>query len=88
MVDNGFAMLTSYFFASFLGKKEVQDHREQLSLAKRYAESIAVITPELAKEFLEVCLYFDLNVKHHTLNLFFFFLTFICPSPLFSISYF
>ncbi|KAF2293540.1 hypothetical protein GH714_002569 [Hevea brasiliensis] len=30
-------------------KKEVEDRREQLSAAKRHAESIAVITPELEK---------------------------------------
>ena len=37
-----------------LGKKEVQNFREQLLEAKREAEAIAVITPELEKEFLEV----------------------------------
>ncbi|KAG8646239.1 hypothetical protein MANES_10G136400v8 [Manihot esculenta] len=35
-------------------KKEVENHREQLSAAKRHAESIAVITPKLAKAFLEM----------------------------------
>ncbi|PON84829.1 Structural maintenance of chromosomes protein [Trema orientale] len=34
--------------------KEVHNLQEQLSIAKRRAESIAVITPELAKEFLEM----------------------------------
>ncbi|RVW40769.1 hypothetical protein CK203_080690 [Vitis vinifera] len=36
------------------GKKEVEDHRQQLAAAKRHAESIAVITPVLEKAFLEV----------------------------------
>ncbi|KAF8398367.1 hypothetical protein HHK36_017294 [Tetracentron sinense] len=35
-------------------KKEADDCREQLSAAKRHAESIAVITSELAQEFLEM----------------------------------
>lgn len=35
-------------------KKEVEHCRKQLSDAKRQAESIAVITPELEKEFLEM----------------------------------
>ncbi|XP_062174170.1 structural maintenance of chromosomes protein 5 isoform X2 [Alnus glutinosa] len=35
-------------------KKEVDDRRQQLSVAKRHAESIAMITPELEKEFLEM----------------------------------
>lgn len=38
----------------FPGKKEVEDYLQQLSAAKKYAESIAAITPELEKEFLEV----------------------------------
>lgn len=50
-------MLTAYNFASCQGNKEVRNFQEQLSAAKRRAESIAVITPELEKEFLEVCLY-------------------------------
>ncbi|XP_057977926.1 structural maintenance of chromosomes protein 5 isoform X2 [Malania oleifera] len=35
-------------------KKEVEDCRHQLSIAKRHAESIAIITPELGKAFLEM----------------------------------
>ncbi|XP_048329060.2 structural maintenance of chromosomes protein 5-like isoform X2 [Ziziphus jujuba] len=35
-------------------KKVVEDYRQQLSAAKRHAESIAAITPELEKEFLEM----------------------------------
>ncbi|XP_059651902.1 structural maintenance of chromosomes protein 5 [Cornus florida] len=35
-------------------KKEVEDCREQLSAAKRRAESIALITPELEQAFLEM----------------------------------
>ncbi|KAJ6424716.1 hypothetical protein OIU84_025474 [Salix udensis] len=35
-------------------KKETEDHRQQLLAAKRHAESIAIITPELEKAFLEV----------------------------------
>ncbi|XP_024025820.1 structural maintenance of chromosomes protein 5 [Morus notabilis] len=35
-------------------KNVVQNYREQLQNAKRLAESIAVITPELEKEFLEM----------------------------------
>ncbi|KAL0561835.1 hypothetical protein IC582_002280 [Cucumis melo] len=35
-------------------KKEVEDYLQQLSAAKKYAESIAAITPELEKEFLEM----------------------------------
>ena len=50
-------MLTAYHFASFQGNKEVRNFQEQLLAAKRHAEAIAVITPQLEKEFLEVCLY-------------------------------
>lgn len=35
-------------------QKEVESHRQQLAAAKRHAESIAVITPELEKSFLEM----------------------------------
>ncbi|XP_011047356.1 PREDICTED: structural maintenance of chromosomes protein 5-like isoform X2 [Populus euphratica] len=35
-------------------KKETEDHRQQLLAAKRHAESIAIITPELEKAFLEM----------------------------------
>ncbi|KAK9283376.1 hypothetical protein L1049_011618 [Liquidambar formosana] len=35
-------------------KKEVEDCRQQLSAAKRHAELIAMITPELEKAFLEM----------------------------------
>ncbi|XWS42860.1 hypothetical protein CRYUN_Cryun16bG0050800 [Craigia yunnanensis] len=35
-------------------EKDVQDCYQQLSAAKRHAESIAIITPELAKLFLEM----------------------------------
>ncbi|KAB1224969.1 Structural maintenance of chromosomes protein 5 [Morella rubra] len=35
-------------------KKEAENCRQQLSVAKRCAESIAMITPELEKEFLEM----------------------------------
>ncbi|KAG7945745.1 hypothetical protein I3843_14G004900 [Carya illinoinensis] len=35
-------------------KKDVEGCRQQLSVAKRHAESIAIITPELEKEFLEM----------------------------------
>ncbi|KAF3437342.1 hypothetical protein FNV43_RR20095 [Rhamnella rubrinervis] len=35
-------------------KKAVEDFRQQLSAAKRHAESIAVITPDLEKEFMEM----------------------------------
>uniref|UniRef100_A0A7N0USJ7 Structural maintenance of chromosomes protein 5 n=1 Tax=Kalanchoe fedtschenkoi TaxID=63787 RepID=A0A7N0USJ7_KALFE len=35
-------------------KKEVEGCREQLLAAKRHAESIAIITPELQKDFLEM----------------------------------
>ncbi|XP_052193685.1 structural maintenance of chromosomes protein 5 [Diospyros lotus] len=35
-------------------KKEVEDCRRQLSAAKRHAESIAIITPELEQAFLEM----------------------------------
>ncbi|XP_020532841.1 structural maintenance of chromosomes protein 5 isoform X2 [Jatropha curcas] len=35
-------------------KKEVEEHRQRLSVAKRHAESISVITPELEKAFLEM----------------------------------
>ncbi|CAK7330929.1 unnamed protein product [Dovyalis caffra] len=38
----------------FDAKKETEDRRQQLLAAKRHAESIAVITPELEKAFLEV----------------------------------
>ncbi|KAF2319638.1 hypothetical protein GH714_017777 [Hevea brasiliensis] len=38
----------------FICKKEVEDRQEQLSAAKRHAESIAVITPGLAKAFYEM----------------------------------
>nr|CAN60783.1 hypothetical protein VITISV_022453 [Vitis vinifera] len=41
-------------FSGNHGKKEVEDHRQQLAAAKRHAESIAVITPVLEKAFLEV----------------------------------
>lgn len=41
----------------FSGKQEVEHCRKQLSDAKRQAESIAFITPELEKEFLEVWLH-------------------------------
>ncbi|XP_050212137.1 structural maintenance of chromosomes protein 5 isoform X2 [Mercurialis annua] len=34
--------------------KEVEEHREQLSSAKRDAESVCIITPELEKAFLEM----------------------------------
>ncbi|CAK9152291.1 unnamed protein product [Ilex paraguariensis] len=34
-------------------KKEVEDYRQQLSAAKKHAESVALITPELEKAFLE-----------------------------------
>ncbi|KAA8515642.1 hypothetical protein F0562_018747 [Nyssa sinensis] len=35
-------------------KKEVEDYRQQLSAAKRHAESVATITPELEQAFLEM----------------------------------
>ncbi|XP_010547291.1 PREDICTED: structural maintenance of chromosomes protein 5 [Tarenaya hassleriana] len=35
-------------------KKEVEGKKQQLSAAKRHAESIAVITPELREEFIEM----------------------------------
>ncbi|KAK6232571.1 hypothetical protein SCA6_002644 [Theobroma cacao] len=35
-------------------KKDVEDCHQQLSAAKRHAETIAIITPELAKLFLEM----------------------------------
>uniref|UniRef100_A0A6N2MVU2 Structural maintenance of chromosomes protein 5 n=1 Tax=Salix viminalis TaxID=40686 RepID=A0A6N2MVU2_SALVM len=38
----------------FDAKKETEDHRQQLLAAKRHAESIAIITPELEKAFLEM----------------------------------
>lgn len=59
-----YKVLTAVYFSSFLGKKEVENCREQLSAAKRHAESIALITPELEKEFLEVCLYYGLQIQH------------------------
>lgn len=42
------------FFASCPGKKAEEDCRQQLLVAKKNAESIAMITPALQKEFLEV----------------------------------
>ncbi|KAF3957734.1 hypothetical protein CMV_017286 [Castanea mollissima] len=47
-----FAMQASLHFEYC--KKEVENFRQQLSAAKRQAESIATITPELEKEFLEM----------------------------------
>ncbi|GMY22549.1 structural maintenance of chromosomes protein 5 isoform X2 [Fagus crenata] len=47
-----FAMEASLHFE--FCKKEVENCRQQLSAAKRHAESIAMITPELEKEFLEM----------------------------------
>lgn len=43
-----------YHFASCPGKKAVEDFREQLEVAKKNAELIARITPELEKAFVEV----------------------------------
>lgn len=34
--------------------------RQELEVAKRYAESVAVITPELQQAFLEVCTLADM----------------------------
>jgi hypothetical protein len=45
-------VITFYFFLP--GKRITQKHKQQLSIAKQHAESIAVITKELGKEFLEV----------------------------------
>lgn len=36
------------------GKKVVEDCRQQLSAAKNHAESIAMITPELERAFVQV----------------------------------
>lgn len=83
MVDIGYTVLTCYFISPSLGKNVVQNYREQLQNAKRLAESIAVITPALEKEFLEVCLYCDLNMKHQTRVIFS--LLFVLLFPLFFI---
>lgn len=40
----------------------MEHHKKQLLEAKRQAESIAVITRELEKEFLEVCFCNDLEL--------------------------
>lgn len=42
------------FFFFFAGKKETEHCKQQLIASKRHAESIAVITEDLAQEFLEV----------------------------------
>lgn len=39
----------------FLGKKEAENCRQRLTELLNYAKSIARLTPELEKEFLEVC---------------------------------
>lgn len=56
-----FKMLIN-LFASWLGKKAVEDRRQQLIVAKKHAESVAVITTELEQAFLEVYLLTELMV--------------------------
>lgn len=51
-------IITPYSFTifySWLGKKETEEYRRQLEAAKRHAESVAIITPELEQAFCEVC---------------------------------
>lgn len=77
--------LSIYFCKTFLvcslGKKEVEHCRKQLSDAKRQAESIAVITPELEKEFLEVWLH-GLHVQDNIMGFNFVLYSFRFPSAL------
>lgn len=42
--------------------------RQQLSVAKSHAESVAVITPELQQAFLEVCILVEVMMLHWQLR--------------------
>lgn len=42
----------------FVGEKEVESLKQQVAVAKRHAESVAILTPELGQAFIEVCLSF------------------------------
>jgi len=42
-------------YICFSGKKESENCRQKLTDSLKYAKSIAQLTPELKKEFLEVC---------------------------------
>lgn len=53
----------------FAGKKEAEDCRQKLTELLNYAKSIARLTPDLEKEFLEVCFIYS-NCGMHAFSLF------------------